>query len=238
MRRGTLAVAAAEVERLLDFNVLETVLLASCVAVVLGGMMFGSARFPPGSPAYIALTVAVAAIIVASVCLFVWMLAKETRRTCGRGAPRGAGAPSAALARGASERLSAALGTVNPIAAGGGSGTGTGAAVSATAGGERGASAYARPHSDMPTAAFSSAARSVAPPLGGQRGTQRLRDLFESVISVANPLLGRRGGPHGPGSGLSDASVAPPAAATAAGAGGVLEIQCACARAPARQPAR
>ncbi len=74
--------AKQELTKLADFNVLETVLLASCVAIILGGMIFESAQFPVGSGMYVALTIAVCGVMICSLLLFVWMLKVEVERTC------------------------------------------------------------------------------------------------------------------------------------------------------------
>ncbi len=78
--RKTLATA----EVLLDFNVLETTLLCTSTAVLLGGMMFESSLLLPGSAAYVFLTVCVGGVTIGSVTLFAAMVAIETRRTCRR----------------------------------------------------------------------------------------------------------------------------------------------------------
>ncbi len=70
------------VEELLDFNVLETVLLASCVAVVLSGMVFVSAEFVEGSIGSGIVTALVIICVVGSIALFFWMLAHEMKRSC------------------------------------------------------------------------------------------------------------------------------------------------------------
>lgn len=74
----------ASAEVLLDFNVLETTLLCTSTAVLLGGMMFGSSLLSPGSAAYTLLTVCVCGVTIGSVALFAVMVAVETRRTCRR----------------------------------------------------------------------------------------------------------------------------------------------------------
>ena len=43
--------AVVGAEQLIDFNVLEAVLLASSIAVLLGGLMFASAQLTPGGAA-------------------------------------------------------------------------------------------------------------------------------------------------------------------------------------------
>jgi hypothetical protein len=78
--RRTLATA----EVLLDFNVLETTLLCSSTAVLLGGMMFESSLLLPGTASYVCLTVCVGGVTIGSVLLFAGMVALETRRTCRR----------------------------------------------------------------------------------------------------------------------------------------------------------
>ena len=84
---GTAAVA--EVEALIDFNVLETVLLCSSTAVLVGGMMFESSQLPVDSAGYGFLTFLVATIMVCSVGLFIVLLAIESRRTCRKRLPPG-----------------------------------------------------------------------------------------------------------------------------------------------------
>jgi hypothetical protein len=94
----------ASAEVLLDFNVLETTLLCTSTAVLLGGMMFGSSLLAPGSAVYTLLTVCVGGVTIGSVALFAVMVAVETRRTCRRRpaaqqrgtAPRSSGGCSAA----------------------------------------------------------------------------------------------------------------------------------------------
>ncbi len=74
----------ANAEVLLDFNVLETTLLCTSTAVLLGGMLFESSRLLPGSAAYVFLTVCVGGVMIGSVAVFAFMVAVETRRTCRR----------------------------------------------------------------------------------------------------------------------------------------------------------
>ena len=70
-------------EALVDFNVLETALLGSSIAVLLSGMVFESSQIGiDGGIAHGALTVFVSFVLLGSVALFVAMLGIETRRTC------------------------------------------------------------------------------------------------------------------------------------------------------------
>ncbi len=78
--RKTLATA----DVLLDFNVLETTLLCTSTAVLLGGIMFESSLLLPGSAAYVFLTVCVGGVTIGSLALFAAMVVIETRRTCRR----------------------------------------------------------------------------------------------------------------------------------------------------------
>ena len=68
--------------RVMDYNVLETVLISSCVAIILGGMVFQSAELSPGSVGYIILTALVEATIVYSLVTFIVVLVTETQNTC------------------------------------------------------------------------------------------------------------------------------------------------------------
>ena len=68
--------------RVMDYNVLETVLISSCVAIILGGMVFQSAALSPGTAGYVVLTIIVEAMIVCSLATFVVVLVSETRNTC------------------------------------------------------------------------------------------------------------------------------------------------------------
>jgi hypothetical protein len=96
--------ALASIEVLLDFNVLETTLLCTSTAVLLGGMMFESSQLVPGTAAYVFVTFCVAMLTVGSVLLFAFMVFRETRRTCKR---RGGHEKSS----GASQRNLGAAGT-------------------------------------------------------------------------------------------------------------------------------
>ena len=80
VRRQEVGVKA--MTKLVDFNVLETVLLCSCVSIILGGMIFQSSQFEVGSAMYILLTIAVLAIMIGSILLFCYMLYAEMKRTC------------------------------------------------------------------------------------------------------------------------------------------------------------
>jgi hypothetical protein len=69
-------------EPLVDFNAMETMLLCSCVAIILQGMVFQSAEFTPGGAAYIILTIMTAVVMIGAVLLFLLNLFREARRTC------------------------------------------------------------------------------------------------------------------------------------------------------------
>lgn len=84
---GVVAVDAVDrvadsVASLLDFNLLETVLLSCSFAILMAGMVFQSAQFPPGSNAYVGLTVLVFLVFFCAVCLFVRLVFVEVGRTC------------------------------------------------------------------------------------------------------------------------------------------------------------
>lgn len=68
--------------RVMDYNVLERVLISSCVAIILGGMVFQSAELTPGTAGYVMLTILVEAIVICSLITFVVVLVTETRNTC------------------------------------------------------------------------------------------------------------------------------------------------------------
>ena len=81
--------------RIMDYNVLETVLISSCVAIILGGMVFQSAELTPGTPGYIVLTILVEATILCSLVTFVVVLVRETRNTCQKPVKRAADSKAA-----------------------------------------------------------------------------------------------------------------------------------------------
>jgi hypothetical protein len=111
---GAAADAAARLahgaDALVDFNVLETVLLSASSGVLLGGMIFQSAAMEQGGHGYVFLTVLVSALIIGSVALFIWMLGVETRRACRRGAP-----PGTSLGLGSGAAAAAAVWTEKPL---------------------------------------------------------------------------------------------------------------------------
>ncbi len=75
---------ATKAHHLMDYNVLETVLISSCVAIILGGMVFQSAELSPGSVGYLVLTALVEATMVGSLVTFIVVLVSETRATCNK----------------------------------------------------------------------------------------------------------------------------------------------------------
>jgi hypothetical protein len=60
--------------------VLESVLLISCFAILLGGAIFKSAQFTEGDAMHWVLTVAVAGTVIGAMGLFAWMTVAEVRR--------------------------------------------------------------------------------------------------------------------------------------------------------------
>ena len=75
--------AADKVAALLDFNLLEKVLLSCSCSILMAGMIFQSAQFAEGSATYTGFTVLVFLVFFGAVGLFVRLVAVEVRRTCG-----------------------------------------------------------------------------------------------------------------------------------------------------------
>lgn len=67
------------VRQVVDLNVLEGVMLRSCVVVLIGGLMFASGELGrDSSPLSVMLALVVGGVIVVASGLFVWMVGKET----------------------------------------------------------------------------------------------------------------------------------------------------------------
>ena len=92
--------AGSLTQRVMDYNVLETVLISSCVVIILGGMVFQSAALTPGTAGYVVLTILVEAAIFGSLVTFIVVLVTETRNSCQKKKPAADAAPGAKSSEG------------------------------------------------------------------------------------------------------------------------------------------
>jgi hypothetical protein len=69
-------------DSLINYNSMEVLMLYTCIFILLGGMVLGSAQFDKGSIIYGVLTFIIGLVMCGSISYFCFILGKEVRRTC------------------------------------------------------------------------------------------------------------------------------------------------------------